>query len=209
MIEPKKIRGAIVWTSGAAVDADGAPNAYRLDDTGLDDIRDAQNHEGWVGAVTDNGLPTGKPLVQGNDDPCPGALISPTSLRDHAKKRTDPTAYVDATQVPYLAISPELRVMGVRFGDLAVAVRGDRQVGLICADGGTHNHYGEVSIAAAVALGIPSSPRNGGCSGGVTFYVFPGTALSPAPPWPRDVDEIEATASALFSAWKAGAAGAA
>jgi hypothetical protein len=36
--------------------------------------------------------------------------------------------------------------------------------------------YGEGSIALARALGIPSSPRNGGCADGVTFVVFPGSS---------------------------------
>lgn len=198
MITPRLVRGAWTWTGGLVVDGDGAPSCYAPSGSGLhglDYLANAMNGDRYVGVVCVGG----EPHVQGPDDPCPGYFVSPSSLRDRTKPLTDPTAYVDASTVPYLAICPELRSQGVDLGDLAVAIYRGRHVAMICADVCPHNHYGEASIAAAQALGIPSSPRDGGVSGGVTFLVFPGSRTQPA--WPRSVDSITAAASVLFDAW--------
>lgn len=193
LVTPQLVRGAWRWTSGMVIDADGARNAYRLDGQGLDYLANARCKDGsWCGVVTGA---DGKPIQLPD-----GSLVSPTSLVDHSiADLANPARYVDAAQIPYLAIPPELRALGVRFGDVAVVLYRGVHVGAICADGCPHSHYGEASIACARALGIPSSPKSGGVSAGVTFLVFPGSARASA--WPRRVDSISAQASVLFDAW--------
>lgn len=180
-----KIDNALVFTAGMPVDCDGAPNAYGSNDSGLDLTANAGHPGNWFGVLTDE---SGEPVVQGPSDPCPGFYISTTSLRDHSKKLTDPTAYVDATQVPYFTACPELRAMGVHFGDVGIAhykVTGKACAGVV-ADGSPHNHLGESSVAMAKALGIPASPRHGGCDSGVVFVIFPASSKG----WPRTNQDI-------------------
>lgn len=195
-MDVKNLNGVLSWQSGMAVDADGAANAYKQGGGGLDDIRNAQGKDGsWCGVVVGA---NGQPVVQGNYDPCPGFLVSPTSLRDHNKALTDPTAYVDAAKVPYFTACPELRAMGVHFGDVGIAhyaKTGKTSAGVV-ADGCPHSHYGESSIAMAEALGVPASPRNGGCDSGVTFVIFPGSSKG----WPRSNADVAAQVGELLSA---------
>ena len=62
------------------------------------------------------------------------------------------------------------------------------------ADIGPRGKYGEGSIALARGLGIDSSPKHGGCSKGVTFYVFAGSSKG----WPRSNDDVHAQAVELM-----------
>lgn len=197
--------GGIYWVGPAAVDADGAPNAYCLDDPakGLDDLRNARSSAGWVGILTEDGEPTGKPLRQ-SSGPYAGYPVSPTSLRDKTRPfaREDASQYVDAATRAYIAVPPELRALGVLFGDVGMLVR--RGTGGCCAfvvaDGGPHNKLGEVSIAAADALTFPSSPRDGGIGGkNLLTVVFPKSAKEPR--WPRTEEDVAEQAAELFGAW--------
>lgn len=193
MITPRLVRGAWMWTGGMVIDGDGAPDCYAPAGSGLhglDYLANAMDGDRFVGVVCAGGEPVIAPS---------GYYVSPTSLRDHSKLLIDPAAYVDASRVPYLAICPELRSLGVELGDLAMVCYRGQSVAVIVADIAPHGHYGEASIACAQALGIPASPKDGGVSGGVTFICFPGSAKQP--PWPRAVDEFQAAASVLFDAW--------
>jgi hypothetical protein len=91
------------------IDADGAPNAYNPDDTGLDELANAGTAARWNGIITDR---DGNPLVQKESDPFPGYYISCTSLSDTRKRFTDPTAYVDASKIPYVALPKVLADRG-------------------------------------------------------------------------------------------------
>jgi hypothetical protein len=92
---------AYFYEAGMMIDADGAYRAYHPDPgKGLDYLGNAGRPGNWWALVTDNGKKTGTPIVQGPDDPAPGYYISTTSLQDSSKKRTDPTQYVDAENVP-------------------------------------------------------------------------------------------------------------
>ena len=201
-VQPKLVAGAVVWKSGVVVDADGAYDAYRLDDQGLDALKNAKCSDGgWCGAVTvDPNDKFSDPVIQGPGDPCPGSLVSPTSLSDPSLPRTNPRRYVDAASFPYFAISPELRkAFGVDFGDLGILVYGDALVAAICADGCPHSHLGEVSIAAAVGAGLNGSPRIGGCDRGASFVIFPGSKSSPR--WPRRVVDFQLDGMSRFDRW--------
>lgn len=196
----KSVNGAVCWLAGMRVDADGCPRAYAAPGSGLRGL-DALGNAGapgdWFGVVTDDGKPTGRPIVQPS-----GFLLSPSSLVDHTKAAHDPARYVDAERVPYVSIPREMLVSfggPIHLGDLCVVFYRGRAVGGIVADVGPRGKYGEASIAMAAAHHIPSSPRNGGVERGVLYVIFNGSAASPA--WPRAVEEFSAAALERFSTW--------
>src|SRR5262249_26952383 len=74
---------AFFYTAGLAIDADGAFRAYNPHDVlGLDSLAHAGHPGNWWALVTDNGRPSGHPVVQGNSDPAPGFYVSATALYD-------------------------------------------------------------------------------------------------------------------------------
>lgn len=199
------INGAVCWAGGMNVDADGCPHAYAPVGgalRGLDALGNAGSEGDWFGVVTDNGQKTGKPVVQ-KTGPWKGFLVSPSSLVDHSiTDLADPARYVDAERVPYISIASDLLASKggpLHVGDLAMVVYKGRTCAALVADVGPAHKYGEGSIALAAALGIPSSPRNGGCSSGVVYVCWPGTAATPA--WPRSHDDIAASVADLFASW--------
>lgn len=201
MIGPILIDGAVVYRAGMSIDADGAPRAYALPESGLvglDDIASAGEPGNWYGILTDGPNGTGKPLLQGPADPAPGYCISETKLRDPHKHHTDPCAYVDASAVPYISVARDLHKMhAIQPGDVAMVLCGDMGCAAVVADFGPAHKYGEGSIALAKALGIPSSPRTGGADFGVSYIIFPGSAAG----WPRPLADIAQQVRALFTAW--------
>jgi hypothetical protein len=185
---------AFFFISGMTIDADGAPNAYGPDDTGLDNLANAGVPTHWDGIVTDE---DGNPLIQGESDPFPGYYISCTSLSDRRKKFTDPTRYVDAAKIPYVVLPNDLADRGgARLGDFAVVMnlRNGRSSYAIYADIGT---MGEGSIALADNLGIWSDARRGGQSDGILYLVFPGSGNLR----PRAIGEIQSEAEKLLQDW--------
>lgn len=197
--------GALRWTGGLAVDADGCPSAYAPPESGLptrDSLANAGKPGHWYGLVTDTGEKDGTPIIQGPGDPFPGYYVSASSLVDHARKSLhDPRRYVDAHEIPYIAIPPELRPFGLWVGDVArVEYRGNWCEAIV-GDVGPEHHLGEGSTKLARQLSIPDDPRHGGCGAGVTVVAFPRSALQPA--WPRIIDNIRSQVVALYSAWQA------
>jgi glycosyl hydrolase group 75 (putative chitosanase) len=161
---------AFFFVSGMTIDADGSPNAYNPDDTGLDELANAGAPANWNGIITDR---DGNPLIQQLSDPFPGYYISCTSLSDKSKKFTDPTRYVDASKIPYVVLPKDVADRGgARLGDFAIVMnlRNGKSSFAIFADIGT---LGEGSIALADALGIRSDARNGGESDGILYLLFP------------------------------------
>src|ERR1035437_1947441 len=77
---------AFFYESGMTIDADGAPNAYHPDNTGLDDLANAGSPENWQGLAKNA---DGEPFVQGPDDPFPGYYVSATALSDRTKPVND------------------------------------------------------------------------------------------------------------------------
>jgi len=185
---------AFFFTAGLAIDADGAPNAYNADNTGLDDLSNAGAPGHWDGVLQDE---AGNPLVQGAQDPFPGFYISCTALSDWTKEHLDPTRFVDASKIPYIALPGTLaRAAGARLGDIAAVLnrRNGKYSFAIFADIGT---FGEGSIALAQNLGIWSDARRGGSWGGLTYLVFPGSGDHR----PKSVDEINQIGAALLQDW--------
>ncbi len=187
-------RNAFFFTSGMTIDADGAPNAYNAENTGLDDLRNAGEPGHWEGILQDK---DGNPLVQGPHDPFPGYYVSCTALADWTKPPTDPARFVDAAKIPYIVLPGEVaRESGARLGDIAVVVNlwNGNYSYAIFADVGT---LGEGSIALANNLGISSNARHGGAWWGVLYLVFPGSGDHR----PKTIDEIDRTAQKLLSDW--------
>jgi hypothetical protein len=148
--------------------------------------------------VTDTGKQSGTPIIQGPDDPAPGYYISTTSMEDRSRKRTDPTRYVDSESIPFFVLPGNAR-FGASLGDFGYAAnpQNGQSCGCIFADIGPSGKIGEGSIALAEAIGIPSSPKNGGIGHGIVYVVFPGSKQG----WPMSPEEIKAIAEELFAQW--------
>jgi hypothetical protein len=185
---------AFFFVSGMAIDADGAPNAYNPANTGLDELANAGVPGDWNGIITDR---EGNPLIQQGSDPFPGYYISCTSLSDETKKFLDPTAYVDASKIPYVVLPEEVANRGgAQLGDFAIVMnlRNGKSSFAIYADIGT---LGEGSAALADVLGIRSDARHGGASGGILYLLFPGSGNLR----PRTIGEIQREGEKLLSNW--------
>jgi len=185
---------AILFRTGMTIDADGAPNAYNSQNTGLDDLANAGEPGHWDGIVASR---DGEPFVQGPDDPFPGFYVSQTALVDWDKHITDPARYVDASKIPYIVLPGELsHQFGARLGDFAVVVnlRRGTAANAIFADIGT---LGEGSIALANKIGIWSDAREGGTRGGILYLVYPGSGDR----HPHSLDEINAETAKIFQDW--------
>ena len=194
--------GSVTFIAGATLDGDGAngqsgeppcyaPASYA--GSTLDVIGNAGHPGEWWGVVTDTGKPDGTPLVQGDDDPKPGAYISVTALNlrgDNGQALPDrsPFKYVDSTGVPYISL-PKLviqRASGVVLGCRCVVTnsKNDAAVEGVVADSGNNDHIGEISLACAKAIGLPigkppHQANRGGTDKAVIHYqFFPGTAAT-------------------------------
>jgi hypothetical protein len=209
--------GAVYFTTGMTIDADGAYRAYKVPNQGLDFDDNGKNPceptGKWIGVVVDA---AGKPLAQGDDDPCPGYLISTTSLQDMTRAKTDPLRYVDSEAVPFIVL-PGGHLGRASLGDYALVINtaNGKFVHAVAADAGPKHHVGEASIAVAKALlgEKASNPRSGGTEKPVIRYiVFPGSADDRFPSSdPRTVAVLDRTlmhintsAATLFAALEPG-----
>lgn len=170
--------GRVHFVAKAAIDADGAYRAYHPDSkSGLDALAHAGKPGNWWGIVTDA---NGKPFIQGPNDPAPGFYVSATAYEWKGFKAHDPKRYVDSETVPYVVVSPSIRraAKGVVMGCKAVitnTVTG-QSVEAVVADIGPRQKIGELSIAAAKAVGVDGNPRSGGTEKKIIHYqIFPGT----------------------------------
>lgn len=182
--------GRVHFTADADIDADGANGqngaqpAYKADDSGSELLANGGMairagkvvcaHD-WARDIVVLG-PDNQPRI------FPGGLIaSRTWYRHRDRGADDPAAYVDAQTVPYIVV-PGLIVSGVagvvRGCKARVTWRG-HSIDCVVADRGPARKIGELSIAAAEALGMPSSPRHGAReTPDVDYELWPGI---PAP----------------------------
>ena len=170
--------GSVTFIGEACVDADGSPRAYHPYGQGLDHLDNAGHPGNWWGIVTDS---EGYPVLQGAKDPCPGYYISTTSLQNSQFPRTDPRRYIDSEQVSFIVVPGPLAreargiVLGCR-AEITHLVTG-KTISAIVADLGPASHLGEMSIAAAKALGLNPDPKTGGSSDqGFKYTFWPGVA---------------------------------
>lgn len=92
-----------------------------------------------------------------------------TSLHDHHSA-------LNADEDQYIAIPLEIRdaVKQPVLGCQGHAKHGGKIAQFVVGDIGPKNKLGEVSIALANSLGIPSSPTTGGTLEGVQYTIYPG-----------------------------------
>jgi hypothetical protein len=189
---------AFFYESGMTIDADGAPNAYHPDNTGLDDLANAGTPGRWEGLAKDA---DGEPIIQGPNDPYPGYYVSATALADRSKPFNDPTRYVDASKIPFVVLPGGMaRQLGARPGDFAIAFnqRNGKSSYAIFGDVGPYDRIGEGSVALAENLGIRSDARNGGARRGILYLVFPGSGNGR----PRTIEEINSEGQKLLQVWE-------
>jgi len=196
-------------TNVAAVDADGAPNAYHPDNIGLDTLTNAgYPHTSWWKEVLvpDPNFPS-KAYVQPSGE-FAGYFVSMTSLRNPQGNQLDPSTYVDATRFPYVVMPPGFSTHPnvAKPGDVGFATQlaSGMTTTFIVGDtgGGSDAKLGEGSIALFVSLGGQNpNPRNGSGvpSGKIQYIIFPGSRKPGADIWPRTNQDIHDQAMALIS----------
>lgn len=177
--------GLVHFMADADIDADGANGqhgekaAYMVGDHGSELlVNGGMKMEG--GKVVGNSSWYRDIVILENGQPkeFPGGIIaSKTSYRFHGAYPDSPSAYVDAETVPYIVVPPAIisGVAGAVLGCRARVTYKGKSVDALVADVGPRTKVGELSIAAARAVGIPSSPRNGGISEfHVLYELWPG-----------------------------------
>jgi hypothetical protein len=191
--------GSVTFSAGATLDGDGANGQFgglpcyaprSFPGRTLDIIENAGQPGNFFGVVTDTGEVTGMPIVQGKNDPCPGAYVSATSLQlfdqnGNRLPRTSPFKYVDSATVPFVVVPPMISrgVAGIVLGCRCVVTntRTGQCVDAVVADTGPKNHLGEISVACAQAIGVRigtthPAEGDGASSPFVHYHIFPGTA---------------------------------
>lgn len=180
--------GRVHFLADADIDADGAngqngaPAAYKVDDSGTEFL--ANGGMKIVGGKVICAHAWARSIVILGDDNQPkvfpgGIIASMTWYRHPGKLPDDPSAYVDSETVPYIVVPPLViqRTAGIVRGCKARVTREGSSVDCVVVDRGPSNKIGELSIAAARALGLPCSPRNGGTHRQEVLYeLWPGVA---------------------------------
>jgi hypothetical protein len=181
--------GRVFFTAHCEIDADGAngqegkPVAYRADDTGSEALENGGMERTADGRVTYTDPSTDTAILGADGLPKiypDGMVASKTWYVVPDVALDDPRAYLDAETVPYIVINPLVMHQTrspVRGCFARVTWRGT-SVNCVVGDLSGDHRIGEISIAAARALGIPNlSPRNGGVSAAeVVYEVWPGQA---------------------------------
>ncbi len=188
-----------------AIDADGAPNAYHPDDTGIDALANAGfPNGGWKSVLVVDPDDGSKPYVQTTGE-FAGYFVAKTTLQDKSLPVTDVRRYVDSRKVPYLVFPGAF--YGIKgtggFGDTGMALNlaNNKESPLIVADAGpTNAPLREVSIRLAENLGgVNVNPRNGaGMPTGDFVYVVSPKSKS-SPPWPVSSEELQQRGADILS----------
>ncbi|TQK01128.1 M15 family metallopeptidase [Herbaspirillum sp. SJZ107] len=180
----------VYFTADADIDADGANGqngqavAYRADDTGTEKLANGGMRIDGGKVICEKAWARDVVILGADNEPKvfrDGVIASTTWYRHPGKAPDDPSAYVDAETVPYIVVPPLVvqKTVGIVRGSKARVTWNGKSVDCVVADKGPSDKIGELSIAAARALGIDPSPRNGGHHATNVFYeLWPGT---PAP----------------------------
>lgn len=178
--------GRVYFTADADIDADGANGqngkipAYKNDDTGSELLANGGMKIVHGKVVCAKPWARSIVILDTDNEPkvFPGGVIASTTWYRHPNKlRNDPAAYVDAETVPYIVVPPLIvqATAGIVRGCKARVTWKGKSVDCVVADKGPSKKIGELSIAAARALGLPSSPRHGGTENpDVLYELWPG-----------------------------------
>lgn len=163
--------GTVRFKADADIDADGANGqrggrpAYTAKNDGSEHLANGGMgiRNGKVVFTTSWGPDIAEADADGNPLVIDGVVITRTAYRYPGE--TDPRKkWVDSQTVPYVVVPPVVirAVRGIVKGCQAFAMFNGQRVPAVVADVGPRSKCGEISIALADALGIPSSPRHGG-----------------------------------------------
>lgn len=214
--EWKQYKGIKLWqfpnsnayfyvTSRMAIDADGAPNAYNPQNTGIDANANAgYPNGGWRNVIVADPANPANAYVQTSGN-YPGFFVSKTTLEDTTLLVTDYKRYVDSRKIPYLVFPGAFHQMPGTgtFGDFGAAynLKNNKKSAIIVADMGATNHdLGEVSIKLAENLGGQNvNPRTGGGmpGGKIIYVVFPKSKLTPR--WSVSPEKIQQKSDELIA----------
>jgi hypothetical protein len=177
--------GRVHFTADADIDADGTNGqskdnsekrmfAYAPGDNGLDALRNAGYPDGSYRDILVCGS-NSEPMVFN------GGYYSKTTYFDKTKNWDDPDRYLDSYSIPYIVVEGFIRrrAKGVVLGCKAKVTntRNGKSVGSIVGDMGPLMKIGELSMAAARAIGINADPKRGGESDHIIQYeLWPGQA---------------------------------
>lgn len=162
----------VAFLADGDVDADGAYRAYHPNSAkGLDNLANAGRPGHWWGIVTDR---FGTPFLQGPNDPAPGFYISSTSYQNATLPKSNPRRYLDSETVPFIVVENYIRrrAEGIVLGCRArvTNTQNGKSVDCVVGDLGPLTKIGELSIAAANAVGINGDPRKGGTDSPILKY---------------------------------------
>jgi LysM repeat protein len=194
----KKGQDAYFFVSKLEVTAAGSSKAYHQNSNlAYEFLRRAGITGYWWGLVTNS---SGTPIVQGANDPAPGYYISKTALSDCSKPVTDPTRYLDAEVIPYIAL-PARHMMGAKIGDLCLVINtmNNKRSYAIVGDIEPDNSIGIGSIALAEKLGILSNPKTGGVEDGILYIIFAQSGDNACTP--KTPQQITEEGEKLFEQW--------
>ncbi len=168
----------MMFTAGAMVNADGSPRAYAPKNKGLDYTANAGSPGNWWGVATND---EGVPYVQNGTapkQPHRGFYISTTALFRGKYQENDVRRWIDSEAVPHVTLPPQVIQMvdpvflGCRC--MLMNLKNGMECEAVLADIGPKNKIGEISIAAAKALGLNSDPKKGGTSDKIIeYHIFP------------------------------------
>lgn len=175
---------AILFKAGMTIDADGAPNCYGPNNSGIDYTANGGDDTGgddwWGGPVDANG----KPIKQKVYDPFPGMYVCATSHCDPRYTEDSQYRYINSEWIPFM-VMPGSHSCGAKPGDVCLCYNtqtGDNCYG-IYADVGPSGKIGEASMRMAQALKISSDPKKGGTESKIIGYLlFKGSLGKWAPP---------------------------
>lgn len=177
--------GKVHFTADGDICADGANGqfgkiaAYRADQKGSEYLANGGMgvRDGKVVFTTSWGSDIAVADAQGNPLVIDGIVVSKTAYRFKGVDYRRPEAYVDSETVAYCVVPPAIikGVRGIVLGCKARLNYSGKSVDAVVADVGPRTKIGELSIAAARALGIPSSPKSGGVdTASIHYEIFPG-----------------------------------
>jgi hypothetical protein len=192
-------------TARMEIDADGAPNTYHPNDTGLDFLANSGFPNHWHGVLVADPANPGHPFVQPSGS-TQGFFVSMTALQDNVSPSTDPQKYVDATRIPYVVFPGQFNQLAGTgmMGDFVMAKNlsnGMESAAIVADIGPSDAALGEVSMALVTALGGNNpNPRNGAGKppGPFRYVVFPRSHKTPA--WRLTAAEVDQQARALLAA---------